>query len=167
MTTKRKIGAALAILALAILPAAAFFHHWTALFALAGAAAGTATITYQSFQDGSGPHGGYTGGTTAPTSAQSATVNAVVAQIAFGDTDTIATLTHSMGFSAAALAALQPYISWYLQTPGGATNTLAVLSFALTNSNTVTVNKVSNTGTGGTYVVIIQAASGTRYNQAG
>lgn len=160
MTIKQKFGAALLVVALAILPAAVF-HLSThtsivaLLFGLGAIAAGT-TITYQTFQDGSGPHGGYTGGTTAPTTAQSATVNAVVAQVSFGDTDTIATITHSLGITTAQLAALQPYVQMYLQTAAATTNTYPLLTVALTNSSTVTINKVSNTGTGGTWVVIIR-----------
>lgn len=154
--TKKVLGAAL--LALALLPAAVLVFHIQlvpALLMLGTGIAGTVTVTYASFQDGSGLHGGFTGGTTAPTQAQSATVNAVVAQVSMADTDTTATVTHNFGLTAAQAAALQPYITHYIQSLGSNT-TAPVFTFALTNTNVITVNKVSNTGTGGTLVVIVR-----------
>ena len=159
MTKRVKlIGAAL--LALAAVPALPFVFHVSAvgiILALSGLAAGTATVTWASFQDGSGYHGGYTGGTTAPTNAQAATVNAQQITVLFGDTDTSAVLTHNFGVSAAQLAALQPYLSYICQqltTP--ATGTLAVITVAWTNSNVITLAKQSNVGTGGSYVFTVR-----------
>jgi hypothetical protein len=160
MQTKvKKIGAALvaAVLALAILPAAVFWFHVpiVSLFMLGLASAGTVTVTYQTFQvPGGGYGGGYTRGTTPPTTGQAAQVQAVVALVNIADTDTVITITHNMGISTAALAALQPYVHTYLQALTGTTG--PVLTYALTNSNVVTINHVSNTGTGGTYVVTVR-----------
>jgi hypothetical protein len=154
MNTKLKlIGAAL--VALAILPAAVLLFHVNPLHALMGlvTVAGVVTVTYQSFQAQGNFGGAFTGGITAPTKAQAVQVQAVVALVAMADTDTTATITHNMNISTAGLAAQQPYISHYISTPGTA---LPLLSFALTDANTVTVNKTSLTGSGGTYTVIIR-----------
>jgi hypothetical protein len=154
MNTKLKlIGAAL--VALAILPAAVLLFHVNPLHALMGlvTVAGVVTVTYQSFQAQGNFGGAYTGGIVAPTKAQAVQVQAVVALVAMADTDTTATITHNMNISTAGLAAQQPYISHYISTPGTA---LPLLSFALTDANTVTVNKTSLTGSGGTYTVIIR-----------
>ena len=156
MTQDRKLGAALlAVLALAILPAAVLLFHVSipALLITLGAGIAGVTVTYQGFQTGQAFGGGYTGGTTAPTLAQSYQTQAVVAQVSMGDTETTATLTHNMAISTAALAALQPYIQWYLATPGTA---VPILSFALTSGNVVTITKASATGSGGIYTVIVR-----------
>lgn len=153
MNTKLKlIGAAL--VALAILPAAVLLFHVNPLHALMGlvTVAGV-TVTYQSFQAQGNFGGAFTGGITPPTQAQAVQVQAVVATVAMADTDTTAAITHNMAISTAGLAAQQPYITWYISTPGTA---LPLLSFALTDANTVTVNKTSLTGSGGTYTVIIR-----------
>jgi len=156
MTHRRKIGAALAILALAILPAAAFATHHVVQLLSVLVLVGGSTVVYQSFQTGFSQNAGYTGGATAPTQEQSATVQAVVATVQFSDTDTIATFTHNFGLSAAAAAALAPYIQWYALLFAATTNTYPLLTFALTNTNVITINKISNTGTGSTIVVIVR-----------
>ena len=153
MNTKLKlIGAAL--VALAILPAAVLLFHVNPLHALMGlvTVAGV-TVTYQSFQAQGNFGGAFTGGITPPTKAQAVQVQAVVATVAMADTDTTAAITHNMAISTAGLAAQQPYITWYISTPGTA---LPLLSFALTDANTVTVNESSLTDTGGAYTVIIR-----------
>lgn len=153
MNTKWKIGAVILLIALAV-PAALLAHAGQAtLVSLGVAMLGAVTVTYGSFQDGSGPHGGYTGGTTAPTLAQSAGVNVVVATVAMGDTDTTATITHNMNVTAAQLAALQPFVTIGVTTPG---TVVPLLSYALTSANVVTITKGSLTGSGGTYVVVIR-----------
>jgi hypothetical protein len=155
MNTKLRIGAVLLALALCILPVAAF-HVNLVTAVLAGVSTigllGTVVVTYASFQDGSGPHEGYTGGTVAPTQNQTTTVNAVVAQVSFADADTVALITHNFAVSTAQAAALQPYIQYYSSTGGSTTP----LTFALTSANVITVNKNGFTGSGGTYVVIIR-----------
>lgn len=154
MNTKLKlIGAAL--LALAILPAAVLlFHASLPHLLLALVAIGGTTVTYGSFEAQGAYGGGYTGGTTGPTLAQSAQVQAVVAQVAMSDTETTAVITHNLAISTAGLAALQPFIQYYLSTPG---TIVPLISFALTSANVVTINKTTiTTGTGGTYTVIIR-----------
>lgn len=159
MTKKAKLSAlVVVILALAMFPAAVLIAHHPAVCLSVGLGMlGLVTVTYPSFQTGNGLGGGYLGGTTAPTPAQSYTQQAMAVAVSFADGDTSATITHNFGVSAAQLAALMPYIQWYCQqltTP--ATGTYAILTFALTNSNVITVSKTSNVGTGGTYVVIVR-----------
>jgi hypothetical protein len=164
MTKKLKfIGAAL--LALAILPAAIFLIHVhpATLLGLGLGIAGTVTVTYQTFEvtgtGGGQQGGGYTGGTVPPTASQATAqngVNAVVALVNYADTDTLITITHNMQITAAALAALMPYITVYWQALAASTNTYPLLTFALTNSNVVTINKFSNVGTAGTMVVEVR-----------
>lgn len=159
MTLKAKFGALLVlVLALALFPAAVMMAHHPAVFLGLGLAlGGLVTVTYPSFQTGAGFGGGYTGGTSGPTQAQAYTQQAMAVQVSFADADTVASITHNFNVSAAQLAALQPYIQWYCQaltTP--ATGTYAVLTFALTSANVITVNKTSNVGTGGTYVIVVR-----------
>jgi hypothetical protein len=153
------IGAAL--LALAILPAAVLLSAipLPAALGLGLAIAGTVTVTYQNTEvnssGGPAPGGGYTGGTVPPTTIQMIGINSLVALVNFADADTLITITHNMQITALGLSCLQPYIRLYCQALAATTNTYAVLTIALTNSNVVTINKVANTGTGGTYVVQI------------
>jgi hypothetical protein len=155
MNTKFKIGAVLIALALCALPAAAFSHSilltLTGLSLVAGV-----TVTYASFQDGSGPHQAFTGGTTAPTITQSQTVQAVVVTINMADADTTAVITHNMQNSAAQLAALQPYIQWYLSAMVAGATAAPLLTFALTSGNVVTVTKAAASSSGGTFIVIVR-----------
>lgn len=160
MTKRLKfIGAAL--LALAILPAAVMLFHIPLMTLAMGAlgVTGVVTVTYQNLQvnssGGPAPGGGYTGGTVPPTVVQMIGINSLVALINYADTDTLITITHDMQITALGLSALQPYIRLYWQALAATTNTYPVLTFALTNSNVITINKVSNTGTGGTLVVQI------------
>lgn len=164
MQKKKKIGAALAVLivALAIVPAAVCLFHvpLVGLFLVGAGALGTVTVTYQNLEvnsaGGPAPGGGYTGGTVPPTTIQAVGINSIVALVNFSsDADTLATLTHNMQITALGLSALQPYIQYYCQALAAAANTFAVITFALTNSNVVTMNKISNVGTAGTYVVRI------------
>ena len=160
MTKKVKFGAAL--VALAILPAAVFLFHLslvtglTIAFMFGPLALGTVAVTYGSFQDGGGPGGGYTGGTTAPTTSQAQVVNSIIAQVFMADTDTTATITHNFQLTAAQLAALYPWICWYVaQFTSSNVQVQPLLSFAL-GTNTVTITKASATSSGGTYNVIVQ-----------
>jgi hypothetical protein len=163
MQTKKKIGAALVLLALAlaIVPAAVFWFHVPVLALLTAGTlvAGTVTTTYQNTEvnsaGGPAPGGGYTGGTVPPTVVQMIGINSLVALINYADTDTLITITHDMQITALGLSCLQPYIRYYWQALAATTNTYPVLTFALTNSNVVTINKISAVGTGGTLVVQI------------
>jgi len=152
---KKKVQIGAVLLALALLPAAAFFpHHALAVCMLLSGVAGV-TVTYASFQDGSGPHLAFSGGVTPPTAAQSQTVNAVVADVVMLDAETTATITHNLAVSTRQLAALQPYVTVGIVSGGTAA---PVLAYALTDVNTVTLNKTGTitTGTGGTYRVVIR-----------
>ena len=89
---------------------------------------------------------------TFPTSAQAFDCNTQINRCVFADTDTTLTLTHNWGLSVAQLAQFLPLISFYIQNPGVS---YPVVSFALTDSNTVTMAKTIATGSGGTFVVIM------------
>lgn len=93
-------------------------------------------------------------GTTPPTAAQMKKLSGLTAQVSMVDTSTTVTLTHNMGITLAQGTFLFPLIQWYVQTPGTAL-AAPMLSFALTNSNTITITKVVAAGSGGTYVVIV------------
>lgn len=93
---------------------------------------------------------------TFPTSQQAVSFNTQTSRVVFADADTVAVLTHNWGISAAQLAAFFPLIDFYAQNAGTAGTTLPQLTFALTDSNTVTINKTAATGSGGTYVVTLQ-----------
>lgn len=94
-------------------------------------------------------------GTVAPTIAQALGCNSLTCQVQCSDADTTAVITHNWQLTTAQLNSLFPFIGWY-ENAGGAGTALAQLSFALTNSVSVTVTKASATGSGGTYTVILQ-----------
>lgn len=93
---------------------------------------------------------------TFPTSAQAVNFNTQISRVIMADADTTATLTHNWGISAAQLAAFFPLINYYAQNVGTNGTTLAQLTFALTDSNTVTITKTAATGSAGTFVVEMQ-----------
>ena len=105
------------------------------------------TVTYASFQDGSGYYAGYTGGSTAPTQAQSFTRNLVSLTLNFTDTDTTFTLTHNFNLTTAQLACLLPLVNI---NPGGSVFTVSKAA------NTVTLTKLQATGSGSTVQVDIR-----------
>jgi len=110
----------------------------------AGAAfvAGTATVTYL-----------YpVAGATAPTAAQIRLLSLVTVQVHFGDTDTSAVLTHNFGESTAENADGFPLIDWWITAPG---TVVPLISFAFTDTNTVTITKASTTGTNCTIEVAL------------
>ena len=92
---------------------------------------------------------------TFPTAAQAFNFNTQISRVVFADADTTATLTHNWGISAAQLAAFFPLIDYYAQNVGTTGTTLPQLTFALTDSNTVTITKTAATGSGGTFVVTL------------
>ena len=162
MNTKRKIGAVLiAILALALLPAAALATPHQAIgwiVALGMGIAGTVTVTYSSFgADQPAPQVGpaYTGGTTAPSAIQSGQVNRINALVGFTDTDTTITLTHNWNLSAAALAANEPDILVRDYALGTSTTTPSGLTWA-TLTNTVVGTKTNVAGSGRTLCVTLR-----------
>ena len=96
------------------------------------------------------------GGTTtiAPTAAQALAFNSLAVTAFFGDTDTTLTITHNWGLSVTAYTTLyQPWVQFYPQQTADVTVNLAVV--ALT-ANAITLNKASQTGSGGLFTVILQ-----------
>jgi len=162
MNTHWKIGAVLmAILALALLPAAAVAHTsplvW--IVSLGMGIAGTVTVTYSSFAaDNPTPQFGtaYTGGTTAPSAQQSAQVNRINALVGYTDADTTITLTHNWALSAAAQAANEPDIIVRSYAVGSATTfNLDEITWAV-STNTAVGTKASIAGSGGTICVTLR-----------
>jgi hypothetical protein len=158
MTKRIVFGAALLALAM---PAAVFLFHVPVIDVVLAALligpglVGVVTVTYANFQQGNFG-GGYTGGIVAPTAVQSQQVEAIACQVSMADTDTIATITHNWGLTAAQLANLDPYINCYVESFATANSPVwPVLSFAF-GTNTVTVNKGSATSSGGTLRVIVR-----------
>jgi hypothetical protein len=161
MTKKMKLGAAL--LALAILPVAAFLFYIhpitiATLVSASLAVAGTVTFTYESFQHSGSFGGGFTGGSaTAPSAAQAQQVQAMSALVGFTDTDTTWTFTHNWGLSAAQAAALLPQV--IVNPVSGAQTVAPVIAVNVTSStNVVTFTKVQATGSGMTVSVWLRRA---------
>ena len=115
------------------------------------------TVTYASFQDGSGLGGNYTGGTTPPTQAQSFGRNIVSALLNFTDTDTTFTLTHNMNLTAAQLACLFPLVEIGTSGSVQAVGTAVAPVFTVVKAaNTITVTKLQATGSGQTIQIDIR-----------
>ncbi len=115
------------------------------------------TVSYASFQDGSGYWGGYTGGATAPTQAQAALRNLVSATLNFTDTDTGFTLTHNMALTAAQLTCLFPLVTWITIGSVQALGTAAAPVLTIVKAaNTITVTKLQATGSGQTIQIDIR-----------
>lgn len=162
MTKKLKlIGAAL--VALALLPAAVLLFHISltpaTLFGIGFGLAGTVTVTYESFQHTGAFGGGFTGGSaTAPTAAQAKQISAMSILVNFTDTDTVFSLTHNWGLSAAQAAALLPQIIWdavnFPQALG--TQVVPALAFTFGDTNVIGVTKLADTGSGCTIVVYLR-----------
>lgn len=91
-------------------------------------------------------------GSVAPTAAQAFNSNMLTATIVANDADTTAVVTHNWGLSTAQLNNLWPTLQWYTSV---ASTVLPIISWALTNSVSVTMTKVSASGSNGTYVVIL------------
>lgn len=96
-------------------------------------------------------------GTVAPTTAQMLNANIVIAKVNMADADTTATITTNFGNSqplpppaTTDVASLFPLISVYQLNSGTA---YPLITFALTDSNTVTMTKSTAAGGGGTVVV--------------
>jgi hypothetical protein len=166
MNTKRKLGAVLlAVIALAILPAAATItnhagpHALTWLIGAGLAIGGTVTVTYSSFvQDNPSPQFGtaFTGGSNvAPSALQAAQVNRINALIGFTDADTTITLTHNWNETAAAQAAHEPDIIVVDQALGSSTTTPNGLTWVW-NTNTVVGTKANTAGSGRTIDITLR-----------
>jgi len=158
-------AALLAVLALA-LPALAHKEHWLVmreswryplriLLGVLESELGTVTVTYCHPILGAPT-------TTAPTAAQAAQIVELAATVFFADTDTQATITHNWG---AAGKCPNSYQNWlwpqvfFVKALGGASDSSFAtnITFGLTNTNSVTMNKVGiGTGQGGTYNVYLR-----------
>jgi hypothetical protein len=90
---------------------------------------------------------------TFPTSAQAVSCNTQISRVVLADADTVAVLTHNWGLTAAQAAAFLPLVSYYVENIGA---TFPPVSFTLTDTNTVSVNKTATTGSGSTLVVVLQ-----------
>lgn len=95
-----------------------------------------------------------TAGTVAPTVAVMKKNQMLTAQIGFADADTTAVVTHNWQNSLAEGTDLFPLIEVYFNTLGTAGYPL--LTWAITNSVSVTVTKGTGAGTGGTATVILR-----------
>ncbi len=93
-------------------------------------------------------------GTVAPTVAIAKRTQLLTAQIGFGDADTTAIITHNWQTPLADGTFLFPLISDYVSNAG--TAGFPVVTWALTNSVSVTATKATGAGTGGTLTVILQ-----------
>jgi hypothetical protein len=147
MDIMNRFGLALAAALLCVLAVLLAFHtgyHPLLLAAGLIGLAGTVVVTYD-----------YpVSGTTAPTVVQTGPngANMVTATVFMADTDTTATITHNWGLPATAPGQLFPVPIFFIQSPGTAE---PIISFVLTNTNAVVMNKVSATGSGGTYGVVL------------
>lgn len=163
MKTKWKIGAAL--LALAILPAAAFLFHVSgatlcnlSILGLAGAV----VFTYDSFQHTGAFGGGFTGGdATAPTATQAKQIERQSGTVSFTDADTTWVFTHNWGLSAAQAAAHLPDVIVNMIAGQQALGTAVVPNIAVdvtSDTNVVTFNKLADTGSGCTLSITLRRA---------
>lgn len=106
------------------------------------------------------------GSATPPTAVQASQIPTLKVQIVFIDANTQATITHNWGLDASAPTYLDPEIWYWLQnsTDGAPGATwLPVLTFDLTNTNVVLVNKIAGaaaTPTGGTYIITLRRPVG-------
>lgn len=96
------------------------------------------------------------GSTTPPTGQQAAQVFKQIAQVVMADADTQALFTHNWNLGASAPTYFNPEIFYYqqLNTAGG--TWLTGLTFDVTNTNVVKVNKLNFLGTGGTFIVTLR-----------
>ncbi len=160
MSKKKIIGAALAAVALAILPASVFWFHAISLGQLAAASlavVGVVTFTYESFQIGGAFGGGFTGGSAvAPTAAQAQQVSAMTALVGYTDADTTFTFTHNWGLSTAQATALFPEVLWTIDSSTPAATPLQAPILVVNRSgNTNAVVFVKNTSAGSGCILAI------------
>ena len=92
--------------------------------------------------------------TTVPTATQAAQTQKMTATVQFGaDTDTQALLTHNWGLDASAPSYYEPEIIYF---PLALPLTFASVTFDVTNTNVVKINKANVAGTAQTLVVILR-----------
>ena len=100
------------------------------------------------------------GSATPPTAQQAQQVQMQKAQVAMADADTQALFTHNWGLDASAPGYFDPEIFYYSQGPNNPTaqTSLTGLTFDVSNTNVVKVNKLNFLGTGGTWIVCLRKA---------
>ena len=104
---------------------------------------GASTVTY----------GFPVAGTTAPSAAQAATQTHITATVQFGDTDTIATVTHNWGLSTTQNSAFFPEVDMQLNS---SPTTAIPFILATLGTNSVNITKASATGSAGTLIVHVR-----------
>ena len=93
-------------------------------------------------------------GTNPPSYAQMALVNEVVAQVVMGDTDTAAAVTHGIAFTSAQLGSGSPQCYLAVAAPGLGTTPAPVFA-VVTNTQIVTLTKISLVGSNGTFLLTV------------
>ncbi len=96
------------------------------------------------------------GSATAPTAQQAQQVVMQKAVISMADTDTQALFTHNWGLATSDPTYFNPEIFYYAQLTNSGGTSLTGLTFDVTNTNVVKVNKVNFLGTGGSFVVTLR-----------
>jgi len=95
---------------------------------------------------------------TAITAAQASQVNTQIAQVTLADNDTVATFVHNWGLPASFPTFGYPEILWYWLSQTASPNSFqTALTFGITNTNQVTINKTGvHTGSGGVLQVVLR-----------
>lgn len=96
------------------------------------------------------------GSANGPTASQAQAVYKQSAQVAMGDADTQALFTHSWGLDASAPTYLEPEIFYYQQQITANGTWLTALTFDVTNTNVVKINKPNFAQSGGTWIVTLR-----------
>lgn len=96
------------------------------------------------------------GSATGPTGQQAAQCFKQTAQINMADADTQALFTHSWGLDASAPGYFEPEILWYAQQMTANGTWATALTFDVTNTNVVKVNKANFAQSGGTFIVTLR-----------
>ena len=159
----------LAIVALALMPAAAFAntnvashqlqHHASSplgwILPLGLGIAGTVSVLYSFETPGSVVYSN----ATPPTTTQASLVQEIVVEVNMALADTQALITHNLQYSASAAGNFfRPQVvgpAWINGPIGGGTNAPFV-SFDFTNTNVLKANKLGVAGTDGTFVLYLR-----------
>ena len=87
-------------------------------------------------------------------------MNTQNAAVAMGDTETFALFTHNWGLPASFPSFLFPFISYRQGDIGvGPSTQLGNLTFNISNTNVITINKLAGVGSGGTFIVTLMRPS--------
>ena len=154
------IGAALMALLVMLLPALAHKQHWNViredwrrpLRQLLGAL--NEEFGYSVIYCWPGGASGPTA--TNPTAAAASQVNMQQALVALGDAETFALFTHNWGLPASFPTFLFPVVMYRQSDIGtGPSTQLGNLTFILSNTNGVGIQKVAGVGSGGSFIVTL------------